>query len=202
MYKRIDTDGLPFADAALGEREDQRQLGANNIILARTFVTRFGHLGWGFGPSISALGIGTCFDHDNSPVSVYKTYKLAIEAFPRVKKCLFQQMNMPDDSWNPKHLNIPLRRPFEIFIPNVNAIDMDTTGTWPFGRRPEDQVATRFLSIFLDQKAGCGGKPCNLETLSDQKLWDAAPITPKTPPNPLHNDKPFLDHFPYLAEPW
>ena len=201
-YKRIDTDGLPFADAALSEREDQRQLGANNIILARTFVMRFGHLGWGFGPSISALGLGTCFDHDNSPVSVYKTYKLAIEAFPRVKKCLFQEVNMPDDSWNPKHLNIPLRRPFEIFIPNVNAVDMDTTGSWPFGRRPEDQVATRFLSIFLDQKAGCGGKPCNLETLGDQKVWDAAPITPKTPPNPLHNDKPFLDHFPYLAEMW
>jgi hypothetical protein len=202
MYKRVDTDGLPFADAALSEREDKRQLGANNIILARTFVIRFGHLGWGFGPSISALGLGTCFDHDNSPVSVYKTYTLAVEAFPRVKKCLFQEVNMPDDSWNPKHLNIPLRRPFEIFIPNVNAVDMDTTGSWPFGRRPEDQVATRFLSIFLDQKAGCGGKPCTLETLGDQKLWDAAPITPKTPPNPLKNDKPFLDHFPYLADPW
>ena len=202
MYKRVDTDGLPFADAALSEREDDRQLGANNIILAPTFVMRFGHLGWGFGPSVSALGLGTCFDHGNSPVSVYRTYKLAIEAFPRVKKCLFQSLNMPDDSWNPKHLNIPLRRPFEIFIPNVNAVDMDTTGSWPFGRRPEDQVATRFLSIFLDHAAGCGGKPCNVETLSDQKLWDAAPITPKTPPNPLHNDKPFLDHFPYLAEPW
>jgi hypothetical protein len=202
MYKRVDTDGLPFADAALSEREDKRQLGANNIILARTFVIRFGHLGWGFGPSISALGLGTCFDHDNSPVSVYKTYTLAVEAFPRVKKCLFQEVNMPDDSWNPKHLNIPLRRPFEIFIPNVNAVDMDTTGSWPFGRRPEDQVATRFLSIFLDQKAGCGGKPCTLETLGDQKVWDAAPIAPKTPPNPLKNDKPFLDHFPYLADPW
>ncbi|MCU1349258.1 MAG: hypothetical protein JWO56_2288 [Acidobacteria bacterium] len=201
-YKRIDTDGLPFADAALSEREDDRQLGANNIILSRTFVIRFGHLGWGFGPSVSALGLGTCFDHDNSPVSIYRTYKLAVEAFPRVRKCLFQEMNMPDDSWNPKHLNIPLRRPFEIFIPNVNAIDMDTTGTWPFGRRPEDQVATRFLAVFLDQKAGCGGKPCNIDTLGDQKLWDSLPITPKTPPNPLHNDKPFLTHFPYLAEPW
>jgi len=201
-YKRIDTDGLPFADAALSEREDERQLGANNIILARHFVMRFGHLGWGFGPSISALGVGTCFDHDNSPVSVYRTYSLAIEAFPRVRKCLFQELNMPDDSWNPKHLNIPLRRPFEIFIPNVNAIDMDTTGSWPFGRRPEDQVATRFLSIFLDHKAGCFGKPCNVETLGDPNLWAKLPITPKTPPNPLHNDKPFLDHFPYLAEPW
>lgn len=202
MYKRVDTDGLPFADAALSEREDSRQLGANNIILSRHFVMRFGHLGWGFGPSVTALGLGTCFDHDNSPVSVYKTYSLAIEAFPRVKKCLFQELNMPDDSWNPKHLNIPLRRPFEIFIPNVNAVDMDTTGSWPFGRRPEDQVATRFLSVFLDHKAGCGGKPCNVDSLSNQALWDAAPITPKTPPNPLHNDKPFLDHFPYLADPW
>jgi hypothetical protein len=202
MYKRVDTDGLPFADAALSEREDQRQLGANNIILARTFVMRFGHLGWGFGPSVSALGLPTCFDHDNSPVSVYRVYKLALEAFPRVKKCLFQPLNMPDESWNPRHLNIPLRRPFEIFIPNVNAVDMDTTGSWPFGRRPEDQVATRFLSIFLDHHANCAGKPCNVETLSDQAIWNAAPITPKTPPNPLHNDKPFLDHFPYLAEPW
>jgi len=202
MYKRVDTDGLPFADAALSERADNRQLGANNIILSRHFVIRLGHLGWGFGPSVSALGLGTCFDHSNSPVSVYKTYSLAIEAFPRVKKCLFQELNMPDDSWNPKHLNIPLRRPFEIFIPNVNAVDMDTTGSWPFGRRPEDQVATRFLSVFLDQKSGCGGKKCNVETLGDQALWDKAPITPKTPPNPLHNDKPFLDHFPYLAEPW
>jgi hypothetical protein len=201
-YKLIDTDGVPFADAALSEREDDRQLGANNISLARHFIIRFGHLGWGFGPSVSALGLGTCFDHDNSPVSVYRTYSLAIEAFPRVKKCFFQTLNMPDDSWNPKHLNIPLKKPFEIFIPNVEAIDMDTTGTWPFGRRLEDQVATRFLSIFLDHKAGCGGKPCNLESLDSQALWDSVKIEPHTPPNPLHNDKPFLTQFPYLAEPW
>jgi hypothetical protein len=202
QYKLVDTDGVPFEDAALSEREDQRQLGANNARLARHFVIRFGHLGWGFGPSISALGLGTCFDHDNSPVSVYRTYTLATEAFPRAEKCLFQELPMPDDSWNPKHLNIPLKRAVGIFIPNVCAIDMDTTGTWPYGRRPEDQVATRFLSIFLDMKRGCGGKPCNLESLGDQALWDSAPIEPKTPPNPLKNDKPFLAQFPYLAEPW
>ena len=109
---------------------------------------------------------------------------------------------MPDDSWNKSGINIPLKRPFEIFVPNVEAIDMDTNGTWPFGRRLEDQVATRFLSVFLDHKAGCGGKPCNVETLGDQALWDKAPIEPKTPPNPLKNDKPFLTQFPYLAEPW
>ncbi|HEV7922070.1 MAG TPA: tetratricopeptide repeat protein [Thermoanaerobaculia bacterium] len=203
-YKRIDTDGLPFADAALSERLDENQLGANNIRLAKPFVRRFAHLGWGFGPSVTALGVKTCFDHGDATVSTYKVYSAleTVPAFLRVKKCLFQEMNMPDDSWNPKHLNIPLRRPFEVFIPNVNAVDMDTTGTWPFGRRPEDQVATRFLSIFLDMKAGCGGGPCNVETLGQQSLWDRLPITPKTPPNPLHNDKPFLTRFPYLAEPW
>lgn len=202
QYKLVDTDGVPFEDAALSEREDQRQLGADNARLARHFVIRFGHLGWGFGPSISALGLGTCFNHDNSPVSVYRTYTLATEAFPRAEKCLFQELPMPDDSWNPKHLNIPLKRAVGIFIPNVCAIDMDTTGTWPYGRRPEDQVATRFLSIFLDMEKGCGGKPCNLESLGSQALWDSAPIEPKTPPNPLKNDKPFLASFPYLAEPW
>jgi hypothetical protein len=201
-YKLVDTDGVPFADAALSEREDDRQLGANNLKLARHFVMRLGHLGWGFGPSISALGLGTCFDHGNSPVSVYKTYALATEAFPRAKKCLFQTLNMPDNSWNRSGIDIPLKKPFEIFNPNVEAIDMDTNGTWPFGRRLEDQVATRFLSVFLDHAAGCGGKPCNVETLGDQALWDKAPIEPKTPPNPLHNDKPFLDQFPYLASPW
>jgi hypothetical protein len=201
-YKRIDTDGIPFADAGLAERFDNRQLGAHNIRLARTFVRRFGHLGWGFAPSVSALGLPTCFKHDNAPVSRWVKYRLASTAFPRVAKCFFQDFNMPDDSWNPKHLPIPLRKPLEVFIPNVNSIDMDTTGTWPFGRRPEDQVATRFLSAFLDHSAMCGAAKCNVDSLGSQALWDAAPIEPKTPPNPLFNDKPFLDHFPYLADPW
>ena len=125
-----------------------------------------------------------------------------LEAFPRVKKVIFQQLNMPDDTWKRKGIDIPLRRPFEIFIPNVCAIDMDTTGTWPFGRRLEDQVATRFLSLFLDMSAEVSGQKVNIETLSQQSLWDKAPIEPKTPPNPLKNDKEFLDHFPYLADPW
>jgi hypothetical protein len=115
---------------------------------------------------------------------------------------VLQQLNMPDDTWNKKKLNIPLRRGIEIFIPNVNAIDMDTTGTWPFGRRPEDQVATRFLSLFLDMSAELDGKKYNIEMLGDQNLWDKVKIEPKTPPNPLKNDKPFLNEFPYLAEPW
>jgi hypothetical protein len=201
-YKLVDTDGQPFADAALSEREDNRQLGANNFWLAPHFIKRLAHLGWGFGPSISALGLQTSFDHDNSPVSVHKTYSLVSTAFPRVKKTLFQKLNMPDDTWNPKGLDIPLRRPFQIFTPNVCAIDMDTTGTWPFGRRLEDQVATRFLSMFLDMKAEFNGKKYHIDMLNDQSLWDQAPIEPKTPPNPLKNDKEFLKDFPYLAAPW
>jgi hypothetical protein len=203
-YKLIDTDGQPFADAALNEREDNKQVGANNFWLGPSLVTRLAHLGWGFGPSISALGLRTSFDHDNSPVSVHKTYDAAhmLEAFRRVKKTLFQELNMPDDKWNKKGLPIPLKRSFEIFVPNVCPIDMDTTGTWPYGRRLEDQVATRFLSLFLDMSPDANGRKYNIETLSDQALWDAAPIEPKTPPNPLKNDKPFLDQFPYLADPW
>ena len=201
-YKLVDTDGQPFADAALSEREDDRQLGANNFWLGPHFIRRLAHLGWGFGPSISALGLKTSFDHDNSPVSIHRTYDTAIAAFPRVSKTLFQKLNMPDDSWNPKGLDIPLRRPFEIFVPNVCAVDMDTTGTWPFGRRLEDQVATRFLAMFLDMSAEFNGKKYHLELLNDPALWSAAPIIPKTPPNPLKNDKDFLSEFPYLAEPW
>jgi hypothetical protein len=109
---------------------------------------------------------------------------------------------MPDNSWNKHSLDIPLRRPLEVFIPNVNSIDMDTTGTWPFGRRPEDQVATRFLSLFLDHTADINGAKYDVELLNRQSLWDAAPIVPKTPPNPLKNDKEFLNEFPYLAEHW
>lgn len=201
-YKLVDTDGQAFADAALSERENNRQLGANNFWLAPHFIKRLAHLGWGFGPSISALGLQTSFDHDNSPVSVHKVYSLVAEAFPRAKKTLFQELNMPDDSWNKKGLNISLRRPVEIFIPNVCSIDMDTTGTWPFGRRLEDQVATRFLSMFLDMTATIKGRKYHVEMLNDQSLWDGAPIEPKTPPNPLKNDKEFSKQFPYLAAPW
>ena len=201
-YKLVDTDGVPFSDAALSERLDERQLGANNIKMARQLVIRTAHLGWGFGPSITALGLRSSFDHDDAKVSMHKEPRTAIETFPRVKRVLFQELNMPDDSWNRSGKKIPLKRGVDIFLPNVCAIDMDTTGTWPFGRRLEDQVATRFLSIFLDMNAEFHGKKYNVETLADQSLWDAAPIEPKTPPNPLKNDKEFLKEFPYLADPW
>jgi hypothetical protein len=202
LYKLVDTDGQAFADAALNQREDNKQLGANNIRLARQFALRLAHLGWGFGPSIRALGLSSAFDDDGAPVSVHRIDHLATLVFPRVKKVIWQELNMPDNSWNTSGKQTPLRRSFEIFIPNVNAIDMDTNGTWPFGRRLEDQVATRFLSLFLDHSAMLNGKKYNVETLSEQALWDHAKIEPKAPPNPLKNDKDFLKSFPYLADPW
>jgi hypothetical protein len=202
LYKLVDTDGQAFADAALNQRDDNKQLGANNVRLARQFALRLAHLGWGFGPSIRALGLSSAFDDDGTPVSVHRIDHLATLVFPRVKKVIWQELNMPDNSWNISGKQIPLRRSFEIFIPNVNAVDMDTNGTWPFGRRLEDQVATRFLSLFLDHSAMLNGKKYNVETLSEQSLWDHAKIEPKTPPNPLKNDKEFLKSFPYLADPW
>jgi hypothetical protein len=201
-YKRVDTTAQPFADAALNERADSRQVGGVNFMLAPHFIKRLAHLGWGFGPSITALGLPSAFDHDDSPVSVHRVHATALTAFPRVRRVIFQQLRMPDDSWNPKGLDIPLRRPVEIFIPNVCAVDMDTTGTWPYGRRLEDQVATRFLALFLDMESEVAGSPIHVETLNDQALWDGAPVEPKTPPNPRHNDTEFLPEFPYLAPPW
>ena len=61
-YKLVDTVGQPFADAGLSERENNRQLGANNFWLAPHFIKRLAHLGWGFGPSITALGLRCAFD--------------------------------------------------------------------------------------------------------------------------------------------
>src|SRR5207249_2347299 len=100
-----------------------------------------------FGPSITALRLRTSFDHDNSPISVHRTYDSPILAFPRAKKVIFQELNMPDNKWNKKGLNIPLRRSFEIFVPNVNYIDMDTTGIGPHPRVSE--VAMRLIKPLL-----------------------------------------------------
>lgn len=203
-YKLVDTDGQPFADAGLNEREDARQVGANNFWLAPHFILRLAHLGWSFAPSVTALGLKASFDHENSPVSIWRTYDAAQigAAFLKVQKMLFQPMTMPDISWAKGRSDIPVRHAYEVFVPNVCAIDMDTTGSWPFGRRLEDQVATRFLSIFLDMEGDFKGVPYNIETLSNQIALDTLPFEPKVPPNPLSNDAPFLPAFPYLAEPW
>ena len=199
-YKRVDTAGVPLADTLLSLSEDNRQLGPDNVSLATWFVRRFAHLGWGFGPSMTAMGLPTCFDHGDVTVSKVVNYVDPITAFVPVAKCLFQELNMPE-GWNPRNKSIPLKRPYEIVIPNLAAVDMDTTGTWPYGLRPDDQVATRFIALFLDHTRNCGSKRCDVESLNDPAIWNTLPVEPKTPPNPPQNDKPYLKTFPYLAEP-
>ena len=48
---------------------------------------------------------------------------------------------------------------------------MDTTGTWPFGQRPSDQMPSRFAALFLkmgDQQGNCSGKE-NIENIRNYK---------------------------------
>lgn len=139
-YKLVDVVGVSFLDAVLNERFDERQR-HNNLLLARQYVKRFAHLGWGFAPSVSALGLGTCFDHDNSRVSVHKTYDLATAAFPRVKRCFFQTLHMPDDTWNKSGKPIREKRTFEIFLPNVTRVDRVAPSVR--GRRSTSVIRTR-----------------------------------------------------------
>jgi len=46
-YKLVDTDGQPFADAALSEREDNRNSAPITSGSRRHFIKRLAHLGWG-----------------------------------------------------------------------------------------------------------------------------------------------------------
>ncbi|MFZ2168175.1 MAG: hypothetical protein WAW61_00915 [Methylococcaceae bacterium] len=70
-------------------------------------------------------------------------------------------------------MNIKPPRTFEIFIPNVASIDMDTNGNWPFGRRFEDQVAAIVRVLFLSQNQAV---PVNLieQSLADARLLCSA----------------------------
>jgi hypothetical protein len=51
-------------------------------------------------------------------------------------------------------------------------------------------------------EADFNGQKYNIETLQNQAALDTLPLEPRTPPNPLKNDKDFLTGFPYLADPW
>ncbi len=201
-YERVDTGGQPFADAALDGRGNDPRVGADNIFFGAAFVRWLGNLGGGFSPSLRTIGLAGSFDPDRAPVAAHRTYDSVAEAFPAVRRTLFQRLNMPDDSWNPRRLAIALRRPVEIFVPNVLSIDMDTTGTWPFGRRFEDPVAIRFLSLFLDMSATWNGRPYHVDLLGDPAVLAPAAVASGSAPGPPRKVTPLLDGFPYLAEPW
>ena len=202
QYKLVDTDGQPFADAALNQREDARQVGAFNVVLGTSFVTASPISGGG---SLRRSARSASRRRSTTTTRRYRCTAPMTHPwlpFRACAACCFSRCACRTTRGTRAGSNIPLKRAFEVFVPNVCAIDMDTTGTWPFGRRLEDQVATRFLSVFLDMEAEFNGQKYNIETLQNQAALDTLPLEPKTPPNPLKNDKDFLPRFPYLADPW
>ncbi|GIX21880.1 MAG: hypothetical protein KatS3mg121_0663 [Gammaproteobacteria bacterium] len=68
--------------------------------------------------------------------------------------------------------------------PDVLIFDRDRPPGYPNGRRLEDDVAD--LSC----------------RLGDCLLWELSFVDSAAWPRPRRNDKPFLNDFPYLAEPW
>jgi hypothetical protein len=207
-FEFVDSLGAPFVDTVLGERRNEWNVGAMNLELQADFLRRFAHLGAGFVPALRRAGLPTCYSGAADQPEVFKyiadgfftvTENAAITAVAkaRVIGCLLQPVRMPDASWR-RVAGAPVAMPLvaSLFHPNTLVVDLDTTGTWPFGRRPEDQVASRFTSLFLDMSGQCGKRPCSVDSLQDPDAAAGFPINPPT------NDKPFLDEFPYLASPW
>jgi len=217
-YELIDTLGLPFVDTVLGERKLEFNSGAANSGLQLGYVNKLIQLGYGFGPTLERLGFETCFGLKNSFDKNPQNKSAALLDFtldtPRALKCLLMSLRMPNDEWkNVSKDSSKLHPPIvaTLFHPNTLKVDMDTNGTFPFGRRPEDQVASRFTSLFLNHKDGyCataeGKKPCHVDSLQEGKHGYVT-VNGKDrsfgfPINPKFNDKPFKKEFPYLAEPW
>ena len=71
---------------------------------------------------------------------------------------------MPDDSWNTAARRSRCGGRSRSSSRTSTPSTWTPTARWPFGRRLEDQVATRFLSLFLDHEASIGGKKYHVET--------------------------------------
>ena len=110
---------------------------------------------------------------------------------------------MPDDSWNPTRRRHPAAPAVRDLRPerlrDRHGHDRHLAVRAPAGGPGGDPVP---VDVPRHGAPSSDGTSYHVETLNDQALWDAAPIVPKTPPNPLRNDKDFLTEFPYLAEPW
>ena len=202
-YKLVDTDGQAFADAALSEREDNRQIGANNFWLAPHFIKRLAHLGWGFGPSITALGLAMRVRPRQFAGLGASDLLVGCRGLPAREKDSVpgtQHARRFLEPEGPGHPAAPCRSK------SSSPTSIRSTWTRPALGRSAGAWKTRWrpasCRLFLDMGASLNGKKYHVELLNDPALWDSAPIEPKTPPNPLKNDKEFLPHFPYLADPW
>ena len=210
-YELKDTLGVPFVDTVLGERQMSWNVGAQNLFLLNNLIKRLYHVNWGLAPGFKAMGFDPCFDlrgvfsPNKEPVNT-SAWTL-VKATPRLLTCLLMRVQMADNSWKTARTNFKPPVVATLFWPNTLTVDLDTNGTWPFGRRPEDQVASRFTALFLNMAGGmCGGKPCNIDSLQDPSRSGSLVAYdrhgPGLPINPVKNDKEFLKVFPYLAEPW
>ena len=193
--------GQPFADAALSEREDNRQLGANNFWLAPHFVKRLAHLGWGFGPSITALGLKSVVRPRQLAGLGPQDVRARRGGVPaRRRRLLFQELNMPDDSWNPKGLDIPLRRPVRDLraerLRDRHGHDGHLAVRPPAGRPGRDPLPVDVpghveppasTATWRRWRPGAVGRGAD-------RAEDAA--------EPARQRRPFLTEFPYLAPPW
>jgi hypothetical protein len=207
-WLRLDTLGIPFVDTVLGQREERFNTGWKNLVLQDDYVKRLAHLSWAFAPALEQIGYDSCFRYDRGLVKFPTkvdviTPKDLLAQVPHAVNCLTQRMRMADDSWRVNKFE-KIKPPvvLQLFHPNTLVVDLDTTGTWPFGRRPEDQIASRFTSLFLNYNGQCGQKTGNIHRCNVDSL-QAKPNNDRViglPINPEHNDVPFLTEFPYLAD--
>lgn len=195
-YDLADTLGVPFVDTVIGRRADSFNKGYDNKSLAKTQSLVFNELVRQFGRSIQAMGYTPCVE----PEDVAKLPELLLQLSGVATHCFLQRVDMGGINWKTSRTDkagVEPPRTIQLFLPNALRVDMDTNGTWPFGRRLEDQVASRFTALFLEMGGQCGNHRCNLDSFqhSDMDRFGG-------PINPAQNDRKFAAKFPYLGKAW
>jgi hypothetical protein len=163
--KKVDILGIPFGDTVLNEMRTDRNIGANNLVLQDDFILRFTYLAENFSGDLENMGFQSCYIPQGVDKSDYRDYQsggrlVKGSSIVRVAKdfwssryCFLQAVRLPADvQWKTPRSDLEgvhMPRVISLFLPNVMTVDLDTTGTWPFGHRPTDQLASRFTTLFL-----------------------------------------------------
>jgi hypothetical protein len=176
---KVDVLGTPFADTVLSEFSAAKNIGPNNLMLQDDFVQRFAHLAETHAADLESMGFESCFSYDverKRDVTEYRKYQSglnsvlpeaidgAVEHFVmdlmHSLPCFLQVIKLSDQKWRTSRTPPDLQPPLVIslFFPNVMAVYLDTTGTWPFGQRLTDPMPGRFGALFLDMGGDCSGK--------------------------------------------
>ncbi len=170
--KKVDVLGIPFGDTVLNEMRTDRNLGANNLVLQDDFILRFTYLAESFSGDLENMGFQSCYLPQGVDKGDYRDYqsggrlfklgsskRIAID-FWSSRYCFLQTVRLPEDvKWKTPRSDaagIRMPRVISLFLPNVMTVDLDTTGTWPFGHRPNDQIGGRFNALFLKMGSNPG----------------------------------------------